>query len=331
VKLCIWYRGTDSPWGGANSFLNSLSACLKERGITVVDNPSPDCTAVILNSFIRGWEMKISPAAVAALRVLGRAYRGAELLPILFWGLLPRRRYIPLLHRLDGLTRLYGRTDNADELQIAVNAFTDATIFQSEYSRTSFSAAGIIPKTWRIIHNGVDTTLFRPDPAARQPGSKLKLAAVSWSSNARKGFPLLEQLGTRRDVELSFVGNWNSRYDPGCIRLVAPLPRRALAEFLRTQDGFVHPTENDPCSNALIEALASGLPVMYHSSGGNPELAGPFGCALSSDCGRDLEKFRENYRFWRDSLLAHRERFSIDNAANGYLALVEELRAKGGG
>ena len=330
MKLCIWYRGTDAPWGGSNSFLNGLKACLAERGIKVIDEPSPDCAAVILNSFTRGGEMKISPATVAALRVLGRAYRGAVLLPISIWRRLRRRHHIPLIHRLDGVTRLYGRTDNADEVQFAINALTDATIFQSEYCRASFAAAGIVPKKGRIVHNGVDTALFRPDPAARRPEGKLKLAAVSWSANPRKGFSLLEQLGERRDVEVSFVGNWNPRYDPGCIHLLAPQRRWALAEFLRTQDGFVHPAENDPCSNALLEGLASGLPALYLPSGGNPELVGPFGCPLSGDWDQDLEEFRGRYNLLRDKLLVNREQFSIATAADGYLDLVEELRAKGG-
>ncbi len=329
MKLCIWYRGTDGPWGGSNSFLNSLENCLKARGIEVVCEPAADCAAVILNSFTRGGESKISPAAVAALRVRGRVGRWADLFPVSVWLRLGRGSRVPLVHRLDGVTRLYGRTDNADELQFAVNALTDATVFQSEYCRASFAQMGIVPKKWRLVPNGVDTALFRPEPAGGRPGGKPKLAAVSWSTNARKGFPFLELLGKRRDVEVSFVGNWNRDYDPGGIRLIAPLRRRALAEFLRTQEGFVHAAENDPCSNALIEALASGLPALYHPSGGNPELAGPFGMPLSGDWDRDLEEFRGRYDLLRGELLARREGFSIARAADGYLALAEELGGKG--
>jgi glycosyltransferase involved in cell wall biosynthesis len=329
VKLCIWYRSTDDPWGGSNSFLHSLGSCLAARGIEVVPEPAPDCAAVILNSFTRGGESKISPASVAALRVLGRVGRGADLFPVSFWRRLARGSRVPLVHRLDGVTRLYGRTDNADELQLAVNVLTDATVFQGEYCRASFAQLGIVPKKWRIVPNGVDTALFRPNPTGRRPGGKPKLAAVSWSTNVQKGFPLLAQLGKRRDVEVSFVGNWNRDYDPGGIRLIAPLRRQALAEFLRTQEGFVHAAENDPCSNALLEGLASGLPALYHPSGGNPELAGLFGCPLSGDWDLDLEAYRERYDLLRGDLLAQRERFSIARAADGYLALAAELGGKG--
>ena len=37
---------------------------------------------------------------------------------------------------------------------------------------------------------------------------------------------------------------------------------------------------NDPCSNALLEALASGLPVVFRASGGHPELVGDAGISF---------------------------------------------------
>ena len=42
--------------------------------------------------------------------------------------------------------------------------------------------------------------------------------------------------------------------------------------------GRVHrPERDDPCSNALLEALACGLPAAYRDSGGHPELVGEGG------------------------------------------------------
>ena len=36
-----------------------------------------------------------------------------------------------------------------------------------------------------------------------------------------------------------------------------------LAELLRGQDAYVAASLDDPCSNALLEALACGLPALY--------------------------------------------------------------------
>jgi len=41
---------------------------------------------------------------------------------------------------------------------------------------------------------------------------------------------------------------------------------------LRGQDVYVAASLHDPCSNALLEALACGLPALYVRSGGHGEL-----------------------------------------------------------
>jgi glycosyltransferase involved in cell wall biosynthesis len=67
------------------------------------------------------------------------------------------------------------------------------------------------------------------------------------------------------------------------IRVVGPLDSRALAELLRTQDAYLAPSFDDPCSNALLEALACGLPAAYRDSGGHPELVGDGGLPFRED------------------------------------------------
>ena len=75
--------------------------------------------------------------------------------------------------------------------------------------------------------------------------------------------------------ELTFAGRTQQRFER--IRIVEPLPSEALAELLRAQDVYLAPSRDDPCSNALLEALACGLPAAYLRSGGHPELVGEGG------------------------------------------------------
>jgi glycosyltransferase involved in cell wall biosynthesis len=49
----------------------------------------------------------------------------------------------------------------------------------------------------------------------------------------------------------------------------------AVEERLRTADWFVLPSRNEPCSLALIEALALGLPALVSGSGGNVDIVRP--------------------------------------------------------
>ena len=46
---------------------------------------------------------------------------------------------------------------------------------------------------------------------------------------------------------------------------------------------YVAPSRDDPCSNALLEALACGLPAAYRDSGGHPELVGDGGLPFRED------------------------------------------------
>ncbi len=49
-------------------------------------------------------------------------------------------------------------------------------------------------------------------------------------------------------------------------------PTLAVKAVLRAADWFVLPSTNEPCSVALIEALALGLPALVSDSGGNPDI-----------------------------------------------------------
>jgi glycosyltransferase involved in cell wall biosynthesis len=48
-------------------------------------------------------------------------------------------------------------------------------------------------------------------------------------------------------------------------------PRADVFDFLRAADLFVHPSHQEGFSNAILEAMAAGLPVVACDVGGNPE------------------------------------------------------------
>lgn len=50
---------------------------------------------------------------------------------------------------------------------------------------------------------------------------------------------------------------------------------QSVSDCLREADWFVLPSTNEPCSVALIEALALGVPALVSSSGGNVDIIQP--------------------------------------------------------
>jgi UDP-glucose:(heptosyl)LPS alpha-1,3-glucosyltransferase len=147
----------------------------------------------------------------------------------------------------------------------------------------------------RVVYNGVDVERF--SPARRQLqrervrgelGVVREVVFLLVAHNFKlKGVgPAIaataQLAGGRRDVRLVIVGNDRSaRYERlagrlGCADAVNFVGRaRDSAPFYAAADVYVHPTYYDPCSLVVLEALASGLPVITSMHNGAGELLTP--------------------------------------------------------
>ena len=322
INLCVLFDAIDAPTGGGNQFLKALAIELKALGHRVTSRPTSDTQAVLLNGFNYASGKPLRVRQVAQLRQTGRMSLLGELVPIPLQ-LRRTRRGPVLIHRVDGVPELVrGKRTVADEVQPAVDRLTDHTVFQTRYCRNSFvQHCGISPENWRVINNAVDPTLFYPDPNIDAPNGTLRLVAVSWSSNIRKGFPTLADISRLPGVELTFVGRWCAEVDPANVKLVGVRDSRGVGEVLRSSHAMVHAAYEEPCSNAIVEAMACGLPVVYRDSGGNRELAEEYGMALSDDPEADIHNLGQRYSVLREKVLKDRPRFLINRAAKEYLAL----------
>jgi glycosyltransferase involved in cell wall biosynthesis len=237
------------PYGGSNQFLLALRGELRRRGLCVTDGRvARRARSVLLHSYLVD---------------------------------LRRRPGGRVVHRVDGPIELYrGVDDGADRRIVEINrSLADATILQSRYSLEAHRELGLELRDPVVIPNAVDPAIFHP-PAEREPlgGRRVRVVATSWSDNPRKGGETYAWLGRsldRRRYEFTFAGR-----APAAVKAEHVLPAlgsEELAEVLRRQDVYVTASLNDPCSNALLEALACGLPALYARSGGHPELVGEAG------------------------------------------------------
>jgi glycosyltransferase involved in cell wall biosynthesis len=252
--VAVFHEFRPPPYGGGNQFLLALVRELEGRGITVeVDRLSGDTPACLYNSFNFDF---------------GRLRRFA-------------REGARMVHRVDGPIGVYrGFDDGTDQRILGVNReFADATIVQSRYSLEKHRELGLELRNPVVIPNSVDPAIFH-SPAGREPvsGRRVRLIATSWSDNPRKGADVLAWLDRQLDFdsfELTFAGRTQESFDR--IRVVGPLASQPLADLLRAHDAYIAPSRDDPCSNALLEALACGLPAAFLRSGGHPELVGEAG------------------------------------------------------
>ena len=260
ADLALFHEFAPSPAGGGHQFLRALVAELEQRGLVVELNRLSAATPTCLfNSFNFD---------------AGRLQRFAR----------GDRR---MVHRVDGPIGVYrGFDDGTDRTIAALNAeLAAATILQSQYSLEKHRELGLELREPTVVSNAVDPAIFHP-PSTREPmaGRKIRVIATSWSDNVRKGAETLVWLDAHLDrerYELTFVGRAPRELES--VRTVGPMSSVEVARLLREHDVYLAPSHDDPCSNALLEALACGLPAVYRESGGHPELVRDGGLGFASD------------------------------------------------
>jgi glycosyltransferase involved in cell wall biosynthesis len=297
ADLALFHDFAPSPAGGGHQFLRALVGELERRGLRVeVNRLSAGTPACLFNSF---------NFDAARLRRFARSD-------------------CRMVHRVDGPVGIYrGFDDGTDATIVAVNAeLADATILQSRFSLEKHRGLGLELREPHVVRNTVDPAIFHP-PHERPPlaGRRARVVATSWSDNERKGADTLAWLDANLDFdryEMTFVGRAPARFER--IRTVGPVPSQEVAMHLRENDVYLAPSQDDPCSNALLEALACGLPAAYRDSGGHPELVGDGGLPYRGDAdvpdvlGRLLAELDDRRRAIRVPSLAQ--------VADAYLALL---------
>jgi glycosyltransferase involved in cell wall biosynthesis len=221
--------------GGGNRFLPVLRAEWQRQGVHAdVGNVGKATKAVLLNG---------SDFTDSQLRKLEGLERGR----------------VRILHRIEGI---------ADKRTVELNhKFADATVFPSLYSSDRHEALGIKLKDPHVISNAVDSKIFQP-PSGRKVHDKVKIVALQ--------LPPPDPDDPAEQKKPRFFEWLRAQLDPDRFRLsvldFSEIAPDKLAELLRDQDLYIAASEDEPCSNALLEALSCGLPTVYRKSGGHPEL-----------------------------------------------------------
>ncbi|MCB0080983.1 MAG: hypothetical protein KDE47_08645, partial [Caldilineaceae bacterium] len=78
-----------------------------------------------------------------------------------------------------------------------------------------------------------------------------------------------------------------------------------------------------PCSNALIEALACGLPALYFDDGGHPELVDQGGLPFRNceEIPHQLDQLVENYEIFQSLITVA----TMRDVAQTYLTLLRNV------
>lgn len=138
----------------------------------------------------------------------------------------------------------------------------------------------------RVIHNGVDMRLFSPAQEGPDTGTVRIICAgrlierkgqhhlleafarVRMSS----GVPVRLVLAGTGDRETQLRSQADQLRVTDAVEFLGYVPRESMPALYATADLFVLPSQSEGMSMALLEAMASGLPVIVTDTGGSREL-----------------------------------------------------------
>jgi phosphatidylinositol alpha-1,6-mannosyltransferase len=154
------------------------------------------------------------------------------------------------------------------------------TAISQEHKQLAYRTLSGFPIT--VIPNGVDTQTFCP-PAANRDTGPLNILCVGRLIERKGQRHLLEafarlRASAPRRLHLTLVGAGDSEPDlhrlaqelelDGEVTFTGAVNYEAMPEIYRQADIFVLPSQSEGMSNALLEALASGLPVVVTPTDG---------------------------------------------------------------
>jgi glycosyltransferase involved in cell wall biosynthesis len=156
----------------------------------------------------------------------------------------------------------------------------------------------------RVVLNGVDTEEFHPGPADRKAvgfaeGVPIALFVGDIRTPRKNLDTVLQALLRVPTLQLAVAGS--TRHSPypelaerlGLADRVRFLGfRRDVADLMRAADMFVFPSRYEACSLVLLEAMASGLPVITAATAGGAEIVQPE-CGLVLADPDDVDRLAE--------------------------------------
>jgi glycosyltransferase involved in cell wall biosynthesis len=257
--------------GGMATFRHKFEAGLARRGLEVTHNPAEPSEAILVIAGTRN--------LLPLWRARGRGARIVQRLDGLNW--IHRKRHTGLRHFLRAE---YGNF----VLSLIRSRIATHILYQSDFSQRWWNERyGRVPARFFVVHNGVDLSEYRPDGRVPLPSGPKRLLVVEgnlgggYDMGLANAVRLAEVLAERHNfsMELMVVGKITAAHQAAVqsrsrvpILWAGQVPHGQIPEIDRSAHLFFSADLNPACPNAVIEALACGLPVAAFDTGAMNEL-----------------------------------------------------------
>lgn len=238
---------------------------------------------------------------------------------------------VKLIHRVNECDVKREISINIEPLLLKAMKVSDHVVFISKWLQSYFIQKYKLKlKSSSYILNGCNRKYFYPRTLALQPLEKIKLVTHHWSNNYLKGFHIYNKLdkllANHKNIEFTFIGNYNKNYQPKNIKLIKSKNSQELGDILRKHNIYITATQNEPCGMHHIEGLSCGLPILYGIGGGAiKEACKDRGEEFNNidNLFKAINKIQNNYKKYVENI--DYEYLGSDRCCQEYLKLIQTI------
>ena len=190
-----------------------------------------------------------------------------------------------ILYRLDGIK--HTRMPEGIERMQAMFEIADTVIYQSKFVKAEAESLWGEHENSRIIYNGVDLEKFKPRKPTynyySRPHSFLYCEfSHKLHKRAQEAFGLMQKIikkypNTKLTIIGKFPQDWiNQKFGlpQENVKFLGRLSHNTMPHILNSHKTLLFPSVDEPCSNLVLEAMASEMMIVHKDSGCMSELCG---------------------------------------------------------
>lgn len=287
MKVYINRKPKSGPWGGGNKTVCILSNMLKERSHDVVFDLDDSVDVIFC------MDPRPNDTGIWYKDMLDHKNR--------FGSKIIQRVGDIGTHSKPDLTNLVFQTFQ----------FSDFFIFPSDWARRSMSFSG---SNYAIVKNHSRKVFHRfKSESVLGVDEKMKIVTHHWSTNDKKGFhfyKFLAEYSIENNIQFTFIGRIPDNFDTSLINYIEPQDDESLSRLLPQNHVYLTASIEEAGANHVVEAVACGLPIVYHDLGGSiPEYVSEYGVSFNDHNSllSSIDSMRDRFNIFKSRALGYNE------------------------
>ena len=202
-------------------------------------------------------------------------------------------------------------------------SLADHFIFPSECARDKI---GFMGDNCDVVFNAPMKDFYTNRKDQKQPEKRIKVITHHWSTNPKKGFDFYSYIDKNMDsldINFTYIGRLPEGFSFKNANYLPPMEMDSISKELENSDIYLTASLEEAGANHVLEALAVGLPVVYHSGGGSiVEYCQNYGISFSSfdEMKNSIKSISSDYSSYCNKITEYNR--SVDDVVEEYLDIL---------